>query len=224
VSASSSTARTPLSDTPCSTTAGYPGGWCSPENLDCAAYYPHFGEFLLNRRHEILPGVEAIRQKARLFAGLGRNGFVFARPTSVHKLFVGRLIADSDFETALAPTRYDPETLVVIAEPREIGREWRLVVTDNDVVAASQYADAGVKAVAPDCPEDVLRFARSMLDAVPWRPDELFMLDVCETDSGLRLVELNSFSCSWLYACDFAAVVTAACGSAVGAWERANSR
>ena len=175
MSASSSTARTPLSDTPCSTTAGYPGGWCSPENLDCAAYYPHFGEFLLNRRHEILPGVEAIRQKARLFAGLGRNGFVFARPTSVHKLFVGRLIAEDDFETALAPTRYDPESVVLVAPPCEIGREWRLVVAGDEVIAGSQYADGGVRSVSPDCPPEVFGFVRGVLTDARWRPDDVFM-------------------------------------------------
>jgi hypothetical protein len=187
-----------------------PGGWCSPENLDCTAYYPYFAEFLLNQRHEIIPGVAAIREKERLFHTFGSGGSVFARPTSVHKLFVGRLIAETEFETALAPTRYDPETRIVVAEPRELGREWRLVVAGDEIVAASQYAEHSVKSVARGCPDAVRDFAAAMLATVRWRPDELFMLDVCETATGLRLVELNSFSCSWLYACDFAPVVEVA--------------
>jgi hypothetical protein len=72
--------------------------------------------------------------------------------------------------------------------------------------------------VAPDCPEEVAGFARGILAAVRWRPDELFMLDVCESGGELRLVELNSFSCSWLYACDFAAVVQTASRLASVAW------
>jgi hypothetical protein len=36
------------------------------------------------------------------------------------------------------------------------------------------------------------------------------MLDVCDSEDGLRVVELNSFSCSGLYDCDLAAVVAAA--------------
>lgn len=197
-----------------------PGGWCSPENLDCAAYYPHFADFLLNRRHEIITGVDAIREKTRLFREYGSGGRVFARPTSVHKLFAGRLIAEADFETALAPTRYDSETKVVIAEPRELGREWRLVVAADEVVAASQYAAGGVKSVAATCPADVLTFARNLLGAVTWRPDDLFMLDVGEAEVGLRLVELNSFSCSWLYACDLAPVVKAVSRIAAESWAR----
>ncbi|MDB5310966.1 MAG: hypothetical protein JWO38_5168 [Gemmataceae bacterium] len=191
-----------------------PGGWCSPENLDCTGYYPHFAPYLLNARHVILPGAEAVRERTRLFVEYGRDGRVFARPTSVHKLFVGRLIEGTDFEAALAPTRYDPETRVVIAEPREIGREWRLVVAGNEVIAGSQYADGGTRVVAPACPDAVTAFARGMLESVHWRPDDLFMLDVCEADDELRLVELNSFSCSWLYACDFARVVEVASGVA----------
>jgi hypothetical protein len=49
-----------------------------------------------------------------------------------------------------------------------------------------------------------------MLAEVRWRPDLIFMMDICESDGGLWLVELNGFSCSWLYACDLEAVVAAA--------------
>jgi hypothetical protein len=186
-----------------------PGGWCSPEKLDCEAYYPHFADFLLNRWCEILPGIAAIREKERLFAEFGRDGRVFARPTSVHKLFVGRLIAQDDFETALAPTRYDSETKVLVAEPRPVWREWRLVVAGDEVIAGSQYAEDGERSVRPDCPEAVRDFAAALLAHVRWRPDDVFMLDVGETEDGLRLIELNSFSCSWLYACDPGRVVEA---------------
>lgn len=186
-----------------------PGGWCSPEKLDCETYYPHFAEFLLNRWCEILPGVEAIREKDRLFAEFGRDGQMFARPTSVHKLFVGRLIAQEDFETALAPTRYDSETKVLVAQPCAIWREWRLVVEGDDVIAASQYAEHGERSIRTGCPDEVRDFASAILAQVRWRPDDIFMFDVGDTDEGLKLIELNSFSCSWLYACDVTRVVEA---------------
>ena len=187
-----------------------PGAWCSASNLDCATYYERVGRFLLNQRHEILSGVEAIRQADRLFAEFGREDRVFARPTSAHKLFVGRCIDRDSFATALAPTRYDPETLVVVASPLPLGREWRLIVIGNQVVAGSQYAEGEVKKITSDCPPEVRSFAETMLGEVRWRPDPAFMLDVCESDGRLWLVELNSFSGSWLYACDLAAVVSAA--------------
>jgi hypothetical protein len=177
-----------------------PGAWCNAEGLDCTRYFAHFGKFLLNQPYVILPGVEAIRQRDWLFEVFGRDDEVFARPAGGHKLFTGRRVYRDDFAVALAPTRYDPATLVVVASPREIDREWRLVV------AASRYAEQGGKAVAAGCPEPVRSYAEGLLAEVPWRPDPIFMLDICEAEGQLWLVELNGFSTSSLYQCDLAAV------------------
>jgi hypothetical protein len=195
-----------------------PGAWCHLHNLDCATYYAHFGEFLLNRNYAIMPGVEAIRQRDWLFATFGVKDEVFARPTGCHKLFVGRRIASDDFARALAPTRYDPETLAVIASPRPIGREWRLVVVGDRVIAGSQYAVLGERAIDASCPANVRSFAAEMLAAVRWRPDPVFLLDVGESGGRLWLVELSSFSTSWLYRCDPEAVVAEVSQEAMRQW------
>jgi hypothetical protein len=184
-----------------------PGAWCSVEHLDCAAYYAYYGRYLLNQHYAIMPGVEAIRQRDWLFSVFGRDDRVFARPTGCQKLFVGRCIDRESFASALAPTRYDPTTLVVIAAPQPIVREWRLVVVAGRVVSGSQYAVRGEKAIAPDFPAEVRGFAQSMLAEVGYRPDPAFMLDVCESAERLWLVELNSFSSSWLYRCELPTVV-----------------
>jgi hypothetical protein len=186
-----------------------PGAWCSQENLDCATYFAHFGRFLLNQRYNILPGVEAIRLRGWLFSVFGEGDEVFARPTGCHKVFTGRRIARESFADALSSTRYDPATLVVVAAPKPIAREWRLVVADGRVIAASQYAEEEERAVRPNCPNEVVAFTQRMLAEVRWQPDPIFMVDVCESAGELALVELNGFSCSWLYACDLESVVAA---------------
>jgi hypothetical protein len=66
----------------------------------------------------------------------------------------------------------------------------------------------------------VRAFAEEMLAEVPWRPDPMFMVDLCESDGGLWLVELNGFSNSWLSACDLEAVVAVAGELAVREEER----
>src|SRR5262249_60412170 len=98
-----------------------PGAWCDPTNLDCTTYFAHFGKFLLNQNYAILPGVEAIRQRAWLYEVFGRDDEVFARPTGCGKVFTGRCIFKDDFVAALGPTRYDPATLVLGAAPTGIG-------------------------------------------------------------------------------------------------------
>lgn len=201
-----------------------PGAWCSAVNLDCAAYFVHFGKYLLNQELVILPGIEAIQRRDWLFDVYGRDGKVFARPTSCHKLFVGRCIDRESFAAALAPTRYDPATMVVIATPQRIDREWRPVVVGERIVSGSQYAVGGERAIAADCPTEVLEFAASTLAETHWRPDPAFMLDVCEADGRLWLVEINSCSGSWLYRCDLAAVVSAASDLAEKIWQEARCK
>ena len=187
-----------------------PGSWSDVDNLACTTYYAYFGRYLLNQHYAILSGVEAVRQSDFWFDVFGRNEQLFARPDSVEKLFTGRCVNKEGFAAALAPARYNPATLVVIAPPQTIGREWRLVVAENSVVAASQYMVDGKLNVARGCPDEVTACAEEILQNVSWRPDPIFMMDVCETNGRLRLLELNSFSCSGLYECDLAAVVTAA--------------
>ena len=123
------------------------------------------------------------------------------------KLFVGRRVARDAFADILSPTRYDPATAVVIARPRPIRREWRLVVAGDRAIAGSQYAVDGGRAVAPGVPREVQAFAESMLADVRWRPDPIFMLDLCESADRLWLVELNGFSSSWIYQCDVREIV-----------------
>jgi hypothetical protein len=201
-----------------------PGAWANPENLDCTAYFAQYGKFLLNQPYAILPGVEAIRQQHWLFEVFGRDDTVFARPSGCHKLFTGRLISKDGFTNGLAPTRYDPSTLVVVAAPKDIQREWRLVVVGDRVIAGSQYAEEGSKALKPGFPEEVQQFAATMLREVRWKPDPVFMMDVCEADGHLWLVELNGFSCSWLYQCDPPAVVSQVSEAAETTWRSAEER
>src|SRR5262245_34673233 len=89
-----------------------PGAWCDNDNLDCRTYYSHFGKFLLNQRYTILPAVEAIRERDRLYEEFGPDDELFARPSGCDKCFTGRCVYKDDFVSALGPATYDPATLV----------------------------------------------------------------------------------------------------------------
>ena len=195
-----------------------PGGWCSFDKLSCSTYYSYFGPFLLNQNYTLLPCSEVIRHAKRLGSEFGKEGMVFIRPDTVRKIFKGAVVSAHALEQALASARYDPTQLVLVAEPQEVVREWRLVVANGEVVAASQYYEGGKVARSAGCPSEVRAFAERALSSVSWRPDPLFVLDVCESQDELRLVELNSFSCSGLYECDKAAVISAAAECASKTW------
>jgi hypothetical protein len=199
-----------------------PGGWCATEKLDCAAYYPRFAKYLLNKRHAITTGAEAVRRQDELFEAFGRDGLVFVRPTGCLKIFNGRCVDACSFASAIAPARYDSATKIVVAEPRSIGREWRFVIAEHRPIAASQYYDGGAKCLARGCPTEVREFVEGLLLDVAWEPDEVFIMDVCESEGKLNVLELNGFSCAGLYECDLANVVARVRTLAEVAWKKAH--
>jgi hypothetical protein len=199
-----------------------PGAWCDPARMSCTAYYPQFGSYLLNSQYVMLPGVEAIRTTSWLFDSLAVNGRLFARPSSCEKLFPGRTYTRAEFPSALASVRYRPDELVVLAQPRAVDREWRLVIAGNELVTGCQYAERGEPMISPTCPREVREWAARFLAETCWRPDDLFLMDVAESGGEIRVVELNPFSSSGLYACDLSLVVRAAAEFAMKAWERAS--
>lgn len=195
-----------------------PGGWCTFPNLSCSTYYAYFGAYLVNRNYTMLPIAEAIRESNSIFSTYGREGSVFVRPDSVDKSFGGRVCDADSFARFLTPFARDPTSLIVVAEPRFIEREWRLFIANSRMVTGSQYRVAHKTQVGPEVPDEVQQFARDVLARVAWRPDPLFVMDVGETKDGLHIVELNSFSCSGQCACDLEAYVKTASEFAARAW------
>ncbi len=195
-----------------------PGGWCTFSELACSTYYAYFGPYLLNREYTLLPAAEALRLADSLFARYGSGGVLFIRPDSVEKNFNGKLADRATFLRTISGVAFDPTLLILVALPRQILREWRLIVANGTVVAGSQYAARGEIQAQEGCPDEVLGFATTVLQEIDWRPDPLFIMDVCESEDGLRLVELNSFSCSGHYLADVPTVVRTASELASCCW------
>jgi hypothetical protein len=198
--------------------AWVPGGWCTAERFDCSAYYPHFRRYLLNHAHAILNLENALSEAGEIFAQFGKGGRVFFRPCGVQKTFTGRPADREAFVLALESARY-ANGCVLVAPPREISQEWRVIVARGQCVAASQYRLNGRHAESPGCPREVRVFVDRLLAEVQYRPDPIYMMDLCACGDELYLVELNSFSCSGFYQCDPAPVVEAVKRLAMEEWQ-----
>jgi ATP-grasp domain, R2K clade family 3 len=199
-----------------------PGGWCSADEFECDRYYPAFGQRLLNHESVTLGLDEALGRADEVFARFASSGRVFIRPGGLEKVFTGRCVDRAGFDAALTSARY-AHGRVLVARPRPVGAEWRLVVARGAFVAASRYRTDGRSDVSPGCPAEVRAFGEQALAGAGWQPDPIFMLDVCESGGSLWVLELNSFSCSGVYACDADAVVETASQLAAEAWERAQA-
>ena len=81
---------------------------------------------------------------------------------------------------------------MVIAPLRQVLKEWRYVVVGRQVIAGSGYlAKAGRRQRTSPRSGMAIR-DRGGRAVTP--PDAVYVLDVCEADTGLRLLELNPFS------------------------------
>jgi hypothetical protein len=124
----------------------------------------------------------------------------------------------ASFNRAISETAFDPRALVLVACPKRISHEWRVIVARDQIIAGSQYRAESGRELAAGCPDEIVAFASSVLQQVPWRPDTIFVMDLCASEDGLRLVELNGFSCSAHYLADEPAVVKVASELATISW------
>jgi hypothetical protein len=188
-----------------------PGAFCDVQAFACSTWYPRAEEWLVHRRWRVIPAYLLAEDPAAAVRRLGELDAAFIRPDSPLKPFAGRVLPlDNITLRALDHGVYydDPTIPVVVAPVREIGREWRYVVVDRQVVAGSAYAAADRSARADDPGGEAWAFAGTVAAKLP-PPERAYVLDVCEADGGLWLLELNPFSGADLYACDAAAVVAA---------------
>jgi len=181
-----------------------PGAYCQTSRFHCSAWYPAASQWLLHEQWEIHSASFFVENADAILDRLGAVDWVFVRPDSPLKPFSGRLVRRGQISLSTLDYGFyydDAEIPVVIAPMRQVLREWRYVVVGRKVVAGSGYVAEGRSATSDDPNGPAWRFAAEVAaDLTP--PDPVYILDVCETDKGLRLIELNPFSGADLYACN----------------------
>jgi len=201
-----------------------PGAFCDVQAFACSAWYPRARDWLVHRQWRVLPAYLLAEDPAAAFRRLGdvAGDRLFVRPDGPLKAFSGRVLArDAITLAALDHGFYydDPTIPVVIAPARDIGREWRYVVVNRTVVAGSAYA-ADTRTPRADDPRGAAwTFAAEVADTLA-PPEDVYVMDVCEADERLWLLELNPFSGADLYACSAEDVVTAVSQAARAACAR----
>lgn len=141
---------------------------------------------------------------------LGSPEKIFIRPDSPLKPFSGRVLDVASLTLAALDFGFyfDDETLpVVVAPVRRIDREWRFVIARQTVVTGSAYDPATRTASTTQNTDKAALFAREIATQLS-PPADAYVLDICETQGSLRLLELNPFGGADLYACDPHAIVS----------------
>jgi hypothetical protein len=192
-----------------------PGAFCRTTEFHCSRWYSAASAWLLHQQWVLLPAREFVENASSVFEQFGSNE-VFVRPDSPLKPFAGRVLGREKISLEALDFGFyfdDPELPVNVAPTRTIGREWRYVVAEGRLVGGSAYSADG-RIANPDDPKGApWRFAEDILRSLR-PPEEVYVLDLCEADGELKLLELNPFSGADLYACNAREVVTAVSSAA----------
>lgn len=141
---------------------------------------------------------------------------LFVRPTSDSKSFAGKVMTRAEFEpwqervcqlgedTGATLTA---DTLIQLAVPRVVFAEYRCWFVKGELVTASLYKRGDRAFASAEVPAEALDYARARVKE--WEPHHAFVLDVCETADGWRVVEINTLNAAGFYAADMQRLVMA---------------
>jgi hypothetical protein len=140
----------------------------------------------------------------------------FIRPIEDTKYFAGKLFNPDEFQEwqhNVCELKLDygnslkPETLVQVSKPKEIYSEYRFWIVNGKIVTASLYKRGSRIIYDSEVGEKFHDFVRMAINI--WQPDKAFVIDVCDTPEGLRIVEINTINASGYYAADIYKLVEA---------------
>ena len=170
----------------------------------------HWGDLMLNYDSEVLP-----------FKDVKLTEDKFMRPIDDSKYFAGRVFSPEEFHDwqhkvcVLEEDFGDSltgDTLVQVCSHKEIYAEYRFWIVDRKIATASLYKRGSRVTYASLIERDIEMFAAGIVTAMPpfrWVPADAFVLDLCKTPDGIKIVEINTINSAGFYAADMQKLVMA---------------
>lgn len=185
---------------------GWSPGSLMNSNHDFEVYLKHYKENLLN--------YDSIITTIGTKLDWDVNQVRFIRPTEDTKSFTGKVFNKNDWEEMVEHNLhnfrsdgFNENTPIQVSTPKHIYKEIRCWVVNGKVVTASQYQLNG-KFMLDDLIEpEALEFAQSMVNI--FQLADAFVIDVCLTDNGWKIVECGCINCAGFYKSDLQKMIVA---------------
>lgn len=189
-----------------------PGYYYNPTTFRFEAWKEHWGKHLLNH-DSIVCWFEDVPLQIDRF---------FVRPCVSDKIFTATHLEWCDYLDWVKDVRKDDkahhcqdltlDTPVAVAPYKDIDNECRFFVADDRIVTGSFYKAIGwSKRISfydsPWYDEGMERFVQARI--AQWQPHRAFVLDIATVDGGYKIIEVNMYNSSGLYACDARKIVQA---------------
>ncbi|MDJ1506930.1 ATP-grasp domain-containing protein [Xanthocytophaga agilis] len=136
---------------------------------------------------------------------------LFIRPNEDSKAFAGETrffkdIADWYYRlTQIENINLSLDTKIIVGEPYNIKKEWRLWIVNKKVVAASQYREYFKLKKVEGCPQEVIAFAEQRCQE--YTPHPIFVMDIGHCGDSLYIIECNCMNSAGFYKADIAQII-----------------
>ncbi|WP_158964806.1 ATP-grasp domain-containing protein [Chachezhania sediminis] len=94
-----------------------------------------------------------------------------------------------------------PDTMMMLTQPARILKEWRIWIVNGNVVTYSLYKDGRQVTYRHEIDADAFEFAQT-LARLNEGYSPAYVMDICRTEEGLRLLETNCINAAGFYAAD----------------------
>lgn len=189
------------------------GFFFDSENFRTSKWVKELGDAMLNHDAKVMPLSEASQLKS--------DKFYFMKPDNDLKDFTGSIVNANGIdkfynEVSAGGFTFKTDIPVVLSSLKNTGWEWRFFMMEDHIISCSSYKLKEQVNTTKGVSMQVKSFARDVSRV--WRPDEIYVMDICETDNGLKVVEFNCFNGSGFYACDLNKIVEEVSEYVNGEW------
>jgi hypothetical protein len=176
------------------------------KNHDFSVYSEEYKENLLNYDSKIYKFGDELQWNY--------NEMKFIRPCKDSKLFTGQVFSKIKWEDMVIEKKKNPHfneemlnDLIQVTEPKKIYKEARTWIVDGKVVTSSYYRFGEHVEWTENVEPEGIDFANEM--AKLYQVADTFVMDICLTPDGWKIVEINCTNCSGFYKGDMQKLVIA---------------
>ncbi|MFP8895776.1 ATP-grasp domain-containing protein [Chryseobacterium sp. EZn1] len=175
-------------------TGWFPGSFYGGNHL-YEVYSKYYGENLLNHHVSVHRISEQLNWK--------KGEVKFIKPYSEAKIFTGKVFSENEWKDFVFEAlesqnnRINKHSLIQVSEAKRTIKEARLWIVGGQIIDAGYYKFNDSVPFEEKVSEDGLSFANKMIRL--FNLEEAFVMDICLTEEGWRIVEINCINSSGFY-------------------------
>jgi len=132
---------------------------------------------------------------------------IFLRPCNGFKSFSGQVFPNKEklieeWEFMRRNKNIDTNLMCMNAPVKNITREWRTIFINRAYCSGSRYMTNDELDISSDIDEAVIELAKNIAKESYFDDKDNFVIDICESEGNMFLLEINSFECSSFYGAD----------------------